>query len=84
MPPGLTVVFADETLLVFDKPAGLLAVPVGVLEFAATLLGKRAAVERLTGSLWLDSSLIRARLGWTPPFTLGQGLDATVGALKRA
>ncbi len=66
------------------RPARLLAVPVGVLEFAATLLGKRAAVQRLTGSLWLDSSLIRTRLGWTPPFTLGQGLDATVGALKRA
>ncbi|MEW5967254.1 MAG: SDR family oxidoreductase [Pseudomonadota bacterium] len=66
------------------RPARLLAVPVGVLEFAATLLGKRAAVQRLTGSLWLDSSLIRARLGWTPPFTLGQGLDATVAALKRA
>lgn len=27
VPPGLTVVFADESLLVFDKPAGLLAVP---------------------------------------------------------
>ena len=27
VPPGLAVVFADEALLVFDKPAGLLAVP---------------------------------------------------------
>lgn len=27
VPPGLTVVFADDSLLVFDKPAGLLAVP---------------------------------------------------------
>lgn len=27
VPPGLTVVFADDSMLVFDKPAGLLAVP---------------------------------------------------------
>ena len=66
------------------RPARLLAVPMGLLELAGVLLGKRAAVTRLTGSLWLDSSLIRTRLGWTPPYTLRQGLDATVAALKRA
>ncbi|MEW6414083.1 MAG: SDR family oxidoreductase [Pseudomonadota bacterium] len=66
------------------RPARLLPVPVGMLEFAGALLGKRAAVQRLTGSLWLDSSLIRSRLGWTPPYALQQGLDATVAALKRA
>lgn len=59
-------------------PARLLAVPVKVLELAGTLLGKRAAVARLTGSLYVDSSAIRARLGWTPPNTLQQGLAATV------
>ena len=66
------------------RPARLLAVPVSVLELAGALLAKRAAVTRLTGSLWLDSSLIRVRLGWVPPYTLLQGLDATVAALKRA
>lgn len=55
-----------------------LAVPAKVLELAGTLLGKRAAVARLTGSLYVDSSAIRARLGWTPPNTLQQGLAATV------
>jgi nucleoside-diphosphate-sugar epimerase len=60
------------------RPARLLAVPVGVLELAGALLGKRAAVARLTGSLFVDSSAIRSRLGWTPPYTLRQGLDATV------
>lgn len=66
------------------RPARLLSVPVGMLEFAGALLGRRAAVRRLTGSLWLDSSAIRSRLGWTPPYALQQGLDATVAALKRA
>jgi UDP-glucose 4-epimerase len=63
------------------RPARLPAVPVGVLELAGALLGKRAAVARLAGSLYADNSLIRARLGWTPPFTMEAGLAATVAAL---
>lgn len=66
------------------RPARLLAVPVGVLEFASALLGRRAAVARLTGSLWVDSSAIRSRLGWTPPYTLQQGLAATVAGWQRS
>ncbi|MFP5431055.1 MAG: UDP-glucose 4-epimerase family protein [Gammaproteobacteria bacterium] len=64
------------------RPAHLLAVPVKVLEFAGALLGKRAAVARLTGSLWVDSSLIRSRLGWTPPYSMEAGLAATVASAK--
>lgn len=64
------------------RPARLLPVPAGVLEFAGALLGKRAAVRRLTGSLWVDSSLIRSRLGWTPPFSMAAGLAATVADLQ--
>ncbi|MFN3545089.1 MAG: UDP-glucose 4-epimerase family protein [Thiobacillus sp.] len=60
------------------RPARVPAVPVGVLELAGALLGRRAAVRRLTGSLWLDSSLIRSRLGWTPPYSMQDGLAATV------
>ena len=62
------------------RSARLLAVPVGVLELAGAFLGKRAAVARLTGSLFVDSLALRSRLGWTPPYTLGQGLAATVAA----
>lgn len=60
------------------RPARLLAVPAGVLEVAGALSGRRAAVARLTGSLFVDSSAIRSRLGWMPPYTLQQGLAATV------
>lgn len=63
------------------RPARLLPVPVGALRLAGSLLGKRAAVERLTGSLFVDSSAIRTRLGWTPPFSMEAGLAATVAAL---
>lgn len=64
------------------RPARLLAVPVGVLAFLGALLGKRAAVARLTGSLHVDSSAIRSRLGWTPPYSMEAGLAATVAAAK--
>ncbi len=64
------------------RRAHLLPVPVGMLEFAGALLGKRTAVARLTGSLCVDSSAIRSRLGWTPPFSMAAGLAATVAVLK--
>ena len=63
------------------RPARLLAVPVGVLERAGALLGRRKAVARLTGSLCVDSSAIRSRLGWKPPFSMEAGLVATVADL---
>jgi nucleoside-diphosphate-sugar epimerase len=65
------------------RPAHLLAVPVGMLKWAGALLGKRAAVARLTGSLFVDGSAIRTRLGWAPPYTMQQGLAITVVALQR-
>jgi UDP-glucose 4-epimerase len=34
-------------------------------------------IERLTGSLQVDSSRIRAVSGWAPPFSLDQGLAET-------
>lgn len=63
------------------RPPRLLVVPVALLRLAGTLLGKRAAVDRLTGSLHVDSSAIRSRLGWVPPFSMEAGLAQTVAAL---
>lgn len=77
--PGLIHALASA----MGRAAHLLAVPVWMLEAAGSLLGKRAAVVRLTGSLVVDSSAIRSRLGWTPPFTMQQGLAETVAALRR-
>jgi UDP-glucose 4-epimerase len=72
--PGLIRALARA----MGRPARLPAVPVGVLELAGALVGKRAAVGRLTGSLYVDSSAIRSRLGWVPPFSMEAGLAATV------
>jgi UDP-glucose 4-epimerase len=59
-------------------PARLLPVPPAWLRLAGGLLGRRAVVERLLGSLVVDSSRIRRELGWSPPFRLDAGLAETV------
>lgn len=51
--------------------------PVALLRGVGALLGQSAAVARLTGSLLVDSGKIRAELGWTPPFSLDDGLRET-------
>jgi len=59
------------------KPARLIAVPSTVLRALGTLTGRRAAIDRLTGSLQLDTGRITRVLGWHPPYTTRQGLEAT-------
>ena len=56
--------------------------PIFIMKFLAGLLGKSAAVDRLTQSLVIDSSKIRRELGWVPPYSLQQGLDKTVGKVR--
>jgi nucleoside-diphosphate-sugar epimerase len=64
-----------------NRPARLLPVPPALLTAAGNLLGRRDEVARLLGSLTLDSSAIRRDLGWTPPYTLDDGLRVTVSEL---
>jgi nucleoside-diphosphate-sugar epimerase len=52
-------------------------VPVAILRAFGILLGKSAAIDRLTGSLLVDSGRIRSQLGWTPPYSLDDGLRET-------
>ena len=59
------------------RPVRLLPVPPALLRFAGQLTGKSAEVERLLDSLVIDSSKIRREMGWTPPFTMEQGLAET-------
>lgn len=55
----------------------LLRVPVPLLRTGGWLVGQRAAIERLAGSLQVDSGRLRSVLGWVPPHGLEQGLAAT-------
>ena len=54
-----------------------LPIPAGILRMVASMAGKKAAADRLCGSLQIDSSLFRETFDWTPPFSVGQGLAAT-------
>ncbi|CAE6813323.1 UDP-glucose 4-epimerase family protein [Paraburkholderia aspalathi] len=58
-------------------PVRLIPVPVGLLSLAGRLTGRSAQVDRLIGELRLDSSHIRERLGWYPPYTVEHGLLET-------
>ncbi|MEI8394094.1 MAG: NAD-dependent epimerase/dehydratase family protein [Rhodospirillaceae bacterium] len=60
------------------RPARLVPVPVPLLRAGAMLVGASAAFTRLCGSLEVDDSELRCTTGWLPPFTLDDGLRATV------
>jgi len=60
-----------------DRTPRLIPVPVRALELVGRALGRAAVVERLTGSLELDTSNISERLAWLPPFTLREGMADT-------
>ena len=66
-----------------DSKARLLPVPVWLLEKAASLLGKRDVARRLCGSLQVDITHTRHRLGWAPPIGLDEGLRRAVQGLNR-
>ena len=66
-----------RTATALGVPTRLLPVPVSLMTFAGKLTGKSGAVNRLTGSLTVDSSKIRRELGWVPPFTMEEGLRET-------
>jgi nucleoside-diphosphate-sugar epimerase len=56
------------------KPARLVPVPPALLRLGGRLAGRSDDVARLLDDLVVDSTRIRARLGWRPPFTLDDGL----------
>ena len=60
-----------------NKTPRLFSLPQGMLRLAASVLGKSSAVDRLYGSLYLDSAKIRQELSWIPPFSMQQGLAET-------
>lgn len=64
------------------RPARLSPVPPSWLAWVANLLGRGADLDRLLGSLAVDSGAIRRDLAWRPPHTLNQGLAETGRAWK--
>ena len=57
-----------------ERPSRLIPVPAPVLQFGATLLGRKAMAQRLLGSLQVDILKTRELLDWTPPVSVDEGL----------
>ena len=64
--------------LAMGKKPRLFSCPIALLKLAGRLGGKPDQVARLLGSLQVDSSKIHRELGWVPPFSVDEGLKATV------
>ena len=56
-------------------PARLFYVPPSILQVGAQILNKEGTYQRLCGSLQLDITKTRHLLGWTPPFSVDEGLQ---------
>ena len=66
------------------RPARLWPFPPPLLRLVAAWSGRQAEVERLCGSLVVDTGHLKRTLDWTPPFTLAQGLNETVEWFRRS
>ncbi len=64
--------------LAFQVPSRLLPFPLAWLELGASVVGKKAIVNRLCGSLQVDIGKARSLLAWSPPLSLDQGLNKVV------
>ncbi|MFL9812417.1 SDR family oxidoreductase [Stutzerimonas sp. VN223-3] len=62
------------------KPARLVPVRSSLLVGAGALLGKRAVMQRICGSLQVDIEKSRLLLGWVPPVSVGSALASTAAA----
>ncbi len=64
------------------KRAALFYLSPVFLKALAKIIGKSGEIERLLGSLFIDTGKIRNLLGWKPPFTLEEGIKETVKYYK--
>lgn len=77
-PPVSTPDLIRAIAAAMGKSAWLWPCPPAALRAAATALGRRGAIARLTEDLVADDTAIRDALGWRPPFTLAEGLARTL------
>lgn len=65
------------------RPARLLPVPPAMLAAAARILGRRGELQRLTGTLVVDTTKAARVLGWQAPYTLEQQLREAIDDYRR-
>ena len=60
-----------------EVPARLIPVPAVLITFGAKLIGRPGIAQRLCGSLQVEIAKTKTLLGWTPPFSVDDGLRWT-------
>ncbi len=60
------------------KSAYLIPIPMSWLQVILKLMGKHGIAQRLLGNLQIDSTKAKRLLNWQPPYTVEQGLIASV------
>lgn len=73
-----TTQLLHRTALALNKSARLVAVPAGLLQAAASMVGKSGIAERLCGNLQVDIQRTCELLGWRPPINTEKALRQTV------
>ena len=73
--PNLIKIIANA----LGKRLRLFSLPYSILRILCKIVGREKELEKLTGTLAVDSSKIRNLLGWKSPFSLEEGIKETVG-----
>lgn len=60
------------------RPTWFFPVPILLFKLVGVLAGRKTMIDRLTGNLQIDSSKAGKLLSWTPPYTVEQGIAATI------
>ena len=66
-----------------NKPARLIPMPVFFFKLAGLIFRQQDVVDRLVGDLQVDSSKAMSLLDWKPPYTVEQGIQATVDSFLK-
>lgn len=77
-----TPALVQKIAAALNKKPRLINLPLGGLRFIGALAGKSSAIQRLCGSLTLDTAKIQRSLNWTPPYSLEEGLKKTAEWFK--
>jgi nucleoside-diphosphate-sugar epimerase len=72
-----TAMLVDKIAHALGRSSRSFHIPPGLLRAAASMFGRAEQVDRLFGSLRVNDQKIQRELGWTPPYTMEQGLRAT-------
>jgi nucleoside-diphosphate-sugar epimerase len=64
------------------RPSRLVYLPVPLLKLGANLMGKGAAIQRLSDNLQIDIGKAQTLLGWKPVVTVNQAITSMLNATK--